>query len=288
MFDAQLSSSSRSKKIACLCGVVALAISQPLSSRADISLTDGTSSVNINPGGGVAPVGMNSWAIANQNQLNQQWFWYRVDNVALLDMNQTIDSISSASVNTYDGTRGARVLYANSYVSVLVDYHLTGVSSLQSQIGESVTVQNVSAIPLTFHFFQYSDFNLGGTLNGDSGGITQNTFTGKYNVADQTKGAIAFQETVQTPGADAASIHMPASTIAGLLGTTSDLDNSIGSTGPGNVSYAFEWNVTLAPGAQLLIGPSAFLNLNAVPEPSSLALISLGVVGVLARRRSSK
>jgi hypothetical protein len=285
--------SSRSIKISSTCVALAAALLQVSSSQAQVNLSQGTSAVSINPGGGPGVVGMNGWSIGGQNQLSQQWFWYRIDNIAGLNVNQTIDTISLATVTPYDGTRGVRLLYANSAISIQVDYHLTGVSSLESTISESITVNNLTATPLAFHFFQYSDFNLAGTSGGDSGAISQNLITGLYNVADQVEGAIAFEETVATPGANRASVHMPPSIITALLGTSGDLDNLTGFTGVGNVAYGFEWNgaggdAMLDPGEQLLIGKNKYLNLAFVPEPSSFALISLGLVGLLARRRAAK
>jgi hypothetical protein len=181
----------------------------------------------------------------------------------------------------------------NSPVTILIDYHLTGVSALKSDIAESIVVSNTTASSLQFHFFQYADFNLGGTALGDSGVISQNGFTGLYNVADQTDGSVAFEETVATPGADRASVHMPPTAILSLLGTPTNLDNSIGLTGSGNISYAFEWDgsglgdVTLDPGEVLVISKDKFIQLSAIPEPSVVALFSVGTFACFARKRRS-
>jgi hypothetical protein len=261
-----------------------------LTSSAQINLSHGNSTVSIAPVAGPIPAGMFNWSIAGQNQLNQQWFWFRIDNMAPYNVNRTIDFLGFPQINLYDGTRGVRTLYGatNSPVTILIDYHLTGVSALKSDIAESIVVSNTTASSLQFHFFQYADFNLGGSALGDSGVISQNGFTGLYNVADQTDGSIAFQETVATPGADRASVHMPPTTILSLLGTPTNLDNSIGLTGSGNISYAFEWNgsglgdVTLDPGEVLVISKDKFLQ---IPEPSVVALISIGTVAWFARKR---
>src|SRR5215471_15884878 len=41
-----------------------------------VNLNNGNSSASVNLG---SQAGMYQWAINGQNQLNQQWFWYRVD-----------------------------------------------------------------------------------------------------------------------------------------------------------------------------------------------------------------
>src|SRR5207247_11217659 len=96
-------------------------------------------SATINPGGGSGLIGMNNWSVSGQNQLNQQWFWYRVDG---FNLNSTIDTIGPAVLTPFNGTRGLTTFYGapTSPVSVQVDYLLTGVSSLKSYIGESITV----------------------------------------------------------------------------------------------------------------------------------------------------
>jgi len=41
-----------------------------------VTMNDGGSSATIDLG---SSAGMNNWSVLGQNQLNQQWFWYRTD-----------------------------------------------------------------------------------------------------------------------------------------------------------------------------------------------------------------
>ena len=41
-----------------------------------VTLTDGGSTATVDLG---SSAGMNSWTVNGQNQLNQQWFWYRAN-----------------------------------------------------------------------------------------------------------------------------------------------------------------------------------------------------------------
>jgi hypothetical protein len=266
---------------------LALAMSALSSSAANVVLSDGTATATINPGGGTGLLGMNEFGLSGQNQLNQQWFWYRVDG---LTVNQTIDTIGAPVVTPFNGTRGVTTTYAGggSPISIQVDYLLTGVSTLKAVVSEDITVKNTSANTLTLHFFQYSNFNLAGTLGGDSGAINKNLFTGLYSIADQIEGSIAFQETVLTPGADRAQIGMPPAALLGLLGTTGDLNNSVALVGPGDLAYAFQWTVVLDQGEELVIGKQKYIQLSVVPEPSTMALVGLGMAAFALRRNRGR
>ncbi len=52
------------------------------------TLTDNNSVAQINPN---SQSGMFNWSVDGQNQLNQQWFWYRIGNTP----EQSIDTISA-------------------------------------------------------------------------------------------------------------------------------------------------------------------------------------------------
>ena len=65
-------------------------------SQAQVTLTDGNSVALLEP---TSQAGMYYWAVQNtpntyQNQLNQQWFWYRVGS----DPERSIDTISAPSI----------------------------------------------------------------------------------------------------------------------------------------------------------------------------------------------
>jgi len=266
--------------------------------RAQVTLHDNNSDATVNLGNS-GTLGMNSWNINGIPQLSQQWFWYRVGSSG---GQNPINTLSSATINNQNAN-SVSVTYAGSQFSVNVSYLLQGgsPSSYQADIFESISINNTSGGPLSLHFFQYSDFDLAGSPNGDQVTISQDTTVPppNYYRAYQTKVAAATQlaETVDSVYAN----HAEAA-IVGANGTLAHLNsgspytlNDVTAAGQPNgtdVTWAFEWDVLLdASGANSSIDilKDKRLDVAPVPEPGSLALLSLGMAVFALRclRRSA-
>lgn len=248
-----------------------------------VTLTDNNSSAQVDVG---SQAGMFNWSIQGQNQLNQQWFWFRVGQAP----EAAINTISPAAITLYNGTRGLTSLYANNQFGVRVDYLLSGgpvVPSGQSafsDIGETITIYNYGTTPLDFHFFQYSDFNLVNQFPNDSVVLGRNT-RGFFNEAYQTDGAGGgLTETVAAPGANHGEPNLFNATLAKLNdGAPTVLNDNVGPVGPGDVTWALQWDFLIEPGAYALISKDKYLAI-VVPEPASVSLIGLGLLGFALRR----
>jgi len=223
--------------------------------------------------------GVYNWSVGGVNQLYQQWFWYRVGGSG---PESSIDTISPVS-ETSSGANKATLTYANATISVKTAYSLSAPGNGTATLSELITVMNTSAVSQDYHFFQYSDFDLGGTPGGQSVQFYNNGSSTYYEVI-QTGASGSLVETATAPGAS--SMEVQAGYFPGILNQLNDgalttLNNNL-SAGPGDVDYAYEWDVTLAPGTSLLIS-----KLIAVPEPSSLALIASGMLALawLRQRR---
>jgi hypothetical protein len=246
------------------------------------NLSDNNSFVQVNVG---SQAGMSLWSVDGQNQLNQQWFWYGIGN----GKESAINTISAASVTTPDA-RTLYTTYANAQLSIEVDYALNGgfAGSGSSHLGEVIRIQNRSSSAFTLHFFQYSDFNLAGTPGGDTIQLGKN-LQGKFNDAFQSDGSLSFHETVVTPGAD----HGEAASAGQTLGELNDLsqttlNDNVGPVGPGDVTWALQWDLTIGAGATAIISKDKTLQIT--PEPSTFALLGLGLgaCALLKRHRSSR
>ncbi|MDB6063819.1 MAG: dystroglycan-type cadherin-like domain repeat protein, partial [Pedosphaera sp.] len=117
------------------------------------TLTDGNSSVSLTPG---SSIGMNNWTVDGQNQLNQQWFYYSVGSASVA---APISSLALATPVQPSGSL-LNTTYTGAGFSLQAVYSLVGgaLGSGTSDLGEQIKIQNTSAAPLTFHFFQYADF----------------------------------------------------------------------------------------------------------------------------------
>src|SRR6266566_3917483 len=181
-----------------VCSVtIALALcSQIPQAQAIENLVNNNSTAQIDPN---SQSGMFNWFVDGQNQLTQQWFWYRI---GALGGESSINTIS-APVITRPDAKTAYITYTGNGFSVEVDYVLTGLTagSGQADIRESIRVHNSLDSTLAFHFFQYSDFDLGSTTGNDIVQLGKDN-GGKFNEALQTDGTQFLSETGVTPGAD--------------------------------------------------------------------------------------
>lgn len=245
-------------------------------------LAHGNATTTIRP---TDPYGNNDWTVDGQTQLFRQNFWYRngaAGGESPLSNLQLISAIMATpnSLNT--------VYQSGNNFSIAVNYSLLGgpIGSGSSSIGEQIRINNLTSNPLEFHFFQYVDFDLGGTGVGDTVTLEQNAL-GLFEKAFQYKGNAFFAYEVVSPAANHGEVGTWGSILTKLeddLPTT--LNDSVGPVSSDTV-WAFQWDLVIAPNESFDIAINKSVSTTPViPEPSTIALISIGLAALgFARRR---
>ncbi len=154
---------------------------------------------------------------------------------------------------------------------------------------EYIWIDNFSSQSLNLSFYQYSNFNLLGNNNNT---INISGSPGAYTGAMQTTGGpggSGIAEVINAPPAnyaEAAQVPQTLNELNNPLNSNFNLDDT--TTASGDVSWAFQWDdATLDSGEELDISKDKGLKVMTVPEPSTLALVALGMgaLGLTLRRK---
>jgi PEP-CTERM motif len=248
----------------------------------NITLSNGGSTAVVNPGNGTGQLGMNYWNVDtdNQNQLAQQWFWYSTDGGHTV---QSLNTLGLFGAPTLTGGNDLTLNYGTAQFGVSIEYLLagTGTGSGGADIMENISVFNNTASTVDFNLYQYSHFQLLNLPN-NSVIVTPDGSSG-YSAAQQASGSTAIAEGIINPDATSADTGLAGSVLSDVLSGT--LNNHL-SAGPGDVAWAFGWSTNIVSGGEFDIEKDKSLSIQGVPEPSTFALIGLGLgaVGLLRRR----
>ena len=267
--------------VAAILGLAISAGTLAQASEIPVTLTDNNSTVQVYS---QSDAGIASWTVNGVNQINREWFWYRVGTASSSNPERSIDTLT-ATDNTVTGNNRLHLAFAQSgQFTIGLSYLLTGgaAGTGSSDLGLMIRVTNTSAQALSFSLFQLADFDLLGSASGDTVQAGRDLH-GLYNEVLQQKGTTGLFEAVNSPGANMAQVDIhPA--IYNLLtnGQGDDLNNTTGPIGPGNVEWASEWNAVIAPGGVFTISDDQYIQ---VPEPATLCLLALGRLPLMRRRK---
>lgn len=262
-----------------------LAVTTVLASASMVSavnLIDGNSILSIDE---TSSTGANAWIVDSKDQLFKQWFWYREGDVGTGTREYSIDTLSAPSVNST--LNSATIAYSGALFDISVTYLLAGgaAGSGQATLNEDILIVNKSGALLDLQFFQYSDFDLAGTKDGDS--VLLYPADSPFQLAYQWDGNVGLTEGIVSvnPFASRGDVGL-APTIVNSLEDNSitDLSTTTGTIGPDDVEFAFQWDLAIPSGGAITISKIKDLNVNIIPEPTAAVLSLMGLAFLATRK----
>jgi hypothetical protein len=273
-------------------GAVAVAALAPSNAVALTEvLKDGNSSATFTADPGRSQL-QATWIVDDISQLFEQNFYIDLTgttgNVPVNLAGIAPTAFSATDTNLSMDNNNLFVRWADidgSGVDVEINFSLDGAAmgSGLSDLGEQIEISNFSGEAVDIRFFQYVDFDLDGTIGGDTA-----TSSSSPVASVEQSDVSALAETIVTPGPDLYQIGACCGVEASILAGNdlSTLPGVQSSFGPGDASWAFQWNVAIADGGSFQISKDKNIRVP-VPEPATLGLLGVGLAGLgfAARRR---
>jgi hypothetical protein len=201
----------------------------------------------------------------------EEWFWYRLPGDSF---EHSLDNLPLISARA--GGNQIQLSFAGPTLGVNVGYQLTGGAPGRgtASLLEYVMLTNLTNAPLPLTWFSETDFDLGGFggadfATGGVGGIVQTDGTTVANVSS-TLTPNAFQI------ASFPDLFLSLNDLS-----ITNLDNSGSPFGPGDATFAFQWNLSIGAGSSISYDISK--NIYKTPEPGTGTLLCLAL---LSRRGS--
>lgn len=240
-----------------------------------VTLTDGNSLVSIGP---YSESGIYDWTVELSNHMAQSSYWYRIGGAGIAAPVSSL-TFDYAEVSATEAT----LYYTGDSFDMSILYSLYGgeVGSGASDLYQSVMITNKTGSAMTFHLFEYVNFD----LNGNPAGETA-TQTSSSSVSQSEGTSVGELNAVSIPS------HWEIGDAAALLAKLNNdsFENLSDAVSPytGDAALILQWDKYIAAyGTAAPIGQDMLISGAPVPEPSSIMALmgALGLIPALRRRR---
>lgn len=212
------------------------------------------------------------------DQAFQQWWWYRVNGVNTREFALS----TQANAPVVNGNNMTLTYREPEGFTSRLEYTINNIGGRARVTGTNF-VTNEGNNNLDLEFFNYIDYDMNGNASGDIASLQFPNPVLRMNITDPA-GIPAAEWRVLD--ADAFQIGAWPGLLNSLSNASIDNLNNTGDPfGPGDFSAAVQWKFTLAPGEQIALQTTQFLN--PVPEPATMAALGLGILAIARRRRKS-
>lgn len=259
-------------KVLARVAISALAISFVSSAFSQVvNLVDNGASVRIIGGGEFSGV-VDQWRMGGgADHISEQGYWFRADGD---NFERRLGLLGQTSFSQFLPNY-AVFGYTSNVFDVTIRYLLTG-SANSSDLAEVVTITNKSNNRRSFTLFEYDDFDLDGDFSGDTATkLNSSTIKQFKGLTSVTVGATPIPNLTEVAGFPSILTELSDNNV-------DNLDPSLITFGPGDATFAMQWNFGLEAGQSVQMSKNKIL---VVPEPATLAALGIGAVALIRRRR---
>jgi len=232
-----------------------------------------------------SPAGVGEWLMNGVNQNKLEWFWYRLGasgpEAPINSLGRTYMSASDTNENPGNDSLFVRYGSMDAF-HVEVQFLLTGGApgSGTSDLTEVIHVHNKTSEAVGLHFFEYADFDLGGTPVDVEAVITGGNTAKQRDIVNFTDYIMAETPAISP---DLVEVNAYNNTLASL--TDAGPTTLSGYTGPmydTDLTWAFQWDRILGPNDEFIMSKDKNISTQIIPEPVTVVGLLLGI-GCLAR-----
>lgn len=236
------------------------------------TLNDNGSTVRIVNSGTFAGL-VDFWSIGGSgNQISEQSYHYRL---AGDNFERRVGTLGPTVVNAM-GPNAVELSWSGASFDMSIRYLLTG-GTTNADLAEVVRIRNTTGNRIFVSLFEYDDFDLDGASGDTATKLNSSTIfqsDGGYSI---TVGATPIPSRMEVDGFPNILNELTDLNV-------DDLDTTLTTFGPGDATFAMQWDVAIDPGQTFLMSKNKIL---AVPEPASIAALGLGAAALLRRRRKT-